>query len=792
MTTLADKEMAGFEATAPLGLWNKRVSLDYPGVFKALARSVVALAGGNVTGAVNAAIDGIATFKIQASPPVLAWHLIRLALARAMAELTVESVKGMDVPLGDPAVLVARLDGVLDATLIWINRDLFERPADLPVLAAVREPFGEWLASFGLNSAQIDSVFRRLAAYFTFALHREWAAQPNYAPIEAELREAATPFARAHARERAWLKNAAYLRRLVHEPVFDKTFGLEQVYVPLRAWYYEQAPGRSSGLLGSDAKPGGEKRTKSVVDLQEHMTSWLRAGDRGDPVRMICGGPGSGKTSFAKTWAAALAESHHVLLVPLHRLDFQGDLQRSLADFLADWNVLPDDPLDANVGERQLLILFDGLDELAMQGRAGQEVAREFVEVVYRRVERVNDQNARCIKVVFCGRDVVVQATERMVDDRQILYILPYHGTDVRQFTSGIPLLEDDRYACGRWWVQFGRAIGESYTGIPDALAQEKLTEITAQPLLNYLLALSFRRGRRNFSNLNVVYQDLLSLIYQRKWSSSKHPTAKTLREFEFVALLEELGLAAWQSARTSRIISETELQHACERAGITPQLVAFREGTRSGALSLLAAFYFRHAGEGIFEFTHRSFADYLAARRILRCAATTRIQRALRRSDRQLGWGEDEALKTWVQITGPTALSESLLGFLRREAALHEHEDAAAWREILTELISDQLQHGLPMHHAQLSTYEEMTRQARNSEESLFATHSACAAATNTRSRITWPHRGALSNLLTRLNQGEVQPLSRKCLGWIHAAGQELERANLHGADLEGSDLAT
>ena len=46
-----------------------------------------------------------------------------------------------------------------------------------------------------------------------------------YAPIDAELKKADTPFARAFARERAWLKNDAYLQRLVREPVFGEASG---------------------------------------------------------------------------------------------------------------------------------------------------------------------------------------------------------------------------------------------------------------------------------------------------------------------------------------------------------------------------------------------------------------------------------------------------------------------------------------------------------------------------------------------------------------------------------------
>ena len=57
---------------------------------------------------------------------------------------------------------------------------------------------------------------RRLSAYFTLALHREWSEHADdYRTLEAKLVDADTPFARATALERAWLRNTAYLQRLM-------------------------------------------------------------------------------------------------------------------------------------------------------------------------------------------------------------------------------------------------------------------------------------------------------------------------------------------------------------------------------------------------------------------------------------------------------------------------------------------------------------------------------------------------------------------------------------------------
>jgi hypothetical protein len=98
--------------------------------------------------------------------------------------------------------------------------------------------FGEWLKGLGLDTTTVHCMSERLPTYFVFALHEEWARHPDlYTPIEVALKDPDTPFAWAIAKERAWKKNSAFLQRQVQEPMFGESFGLEKIYVPLRAWF---------------------------------------------------------------------------------------------------------------------------------------------------------------------------------------------------------------------------------------------------------------------------------------------------------------------------------------------------------------------------------------------------------------------------------------------------------------------------------------------------------------------------------------------------------------------------
>jgi hypothetical protein len=431
-----DEDSIGFSAKAPVSIWNKRIGVDYPGVFKALIKATIAYATGNAPAGLSATVDGFFAFQLQdrpLPPAELAWLLIRRALAHAMARLSVEALGGAGFANNaneKSDSLIAALDGSLDKAEIWIEPGFFERPAEIPVVQAVRAPFDEWLRDcLRLDKARAASVQRRLGAYFTFGLHREWAEHfETYTPIDAEIRNLETPFAKATVRERAWLRNAAYLERQINEPVFDEAFGLAQIYVPIRAWYLE-APASRKGR-GQTENDTRERRW--VVDLERHLDAWFASGDKKDAIRVICGGPGSGKTSFAKIWAAKLAQAgHRTLFVPLHRLELRNerpDVQAALWEFLRDLDVLPGDPLDSSDGESRLLILFDGLDELAMQGRAGQEAARSFVEAVERKLDLLNDRKDRFVQVALGGRDIAVQAAP--LPSHQVLHVLPYHGAE--------------------------------------------------------------------------------------------------------------------------------------------------------------------------------------------------------------------------------------------------------------------------------------------------------------------------------------------------------------------------
>ncbi len=798
-----------FSAKKPISVWNRPLQLDSKGLFGALAKGTVHGFTGQWTELGGDAVDGLAALGLDShDPPHLSWLLLRRALIAAMAELVRERLPEIKEPTKDLTDFSAKLDDVLDKEVVEIDRTLFDRPRDLPLVTLIEAPFAQWLEAYGLTTPAAAAVARRLPGYFALALHAEWRSRPAvYEPI----REAVdTPFTQAAGQEQAWSAYAARLERQVDEPMFGESFGLGQVYVPLRAFYVVDPPqeGRSAGI--EKATTGGERRV--AVWLEQEIDAWVRAADKKDSYRVLSGGPGSGKSSFLRMYAARAAREGRirVLFVPLHQLNVAGSLATTVGDYVRDAGVLPGNPLDPDIGEERLLLLLDGLDELTMQGKIGAEAARNFVRDVLKHVEIRNHDRCRLL-VLFSGREPVVQASESEFRDRQrILHALPYFiaesQRDASQWKSGAEILSEDQRPI--WWAAYGTASGRGYATLPDELRRKDLDEITTQPLLNYLVALSYDRGHLSFTeelNLNDIYRDLLEAVHHRGYEK-RRSLAPALKFSEFRQVLEEIALATWHG--TGRTTSVSDIEAHCEAAGHSELLRRFEEGAKAGVTRVLTAFYFRRFGRTVggdptFEFTHKSFREYLTALRLIDALALIKEEMDWRQKRQgAAGWNEAAALRYWAEMCGPTPMDHELWVFIGREIQSLGKEKARTWQTLLCRLISFVLQNGMPMERlAPRPSFHEEFRQARNAEEALLAVLSACARTTRELSAIDWPRieedggssRTAFGTWLKRL-QGQradaSNVLAQNCLVYLDLARQVLHIADLYGAELDRANL--
>ena len=479
--------------------------------------------------------------------------------------------------------------------------------------------------------------------------------------------------------------------------------------------------------------------------LHETLNKWLNKRDKGDALRVLSGGPGSGKSSFAKMWAAEIAEraGMRVLYVPLHNFNLKSTLEEAVGNYVRQTAILSRNPLDVEKGEKHLLLILDGLDEIAERGRASAELARNFVVEVDKTLAQRNHMECR-VQALLTGRDLAVQSNAtHFRKEKQILHALPYKVEEPRRFKDAEKILAEDQRDL--WWRNYGQAIGEDFKGIPTPLKRSDLIDVTAEPLLNYLVALVYKRGELDFTqediNLNLIYEDLLKGVHEPGYKPKANVTE--LKFHEFARALEEIALAVWHG--NGRTTTVGEIQKHCEKSGSKALLDKFEEGAKSGVTRLLTAFYFREhgqdaMGDSTFEFTHKSFGEYLTAKRIVR--ALQKIVRELerRRDSFDEGWDERRALLEWAEICGPTTLDSYVLAFLRREIALFGIETTGQWQVAIRGLINAVLRIGTPMESLDTKlSFKEMLRQSRNAEEALLALHYFCAVITQEVSTIEW-----------------------------------------------------
>ena len=341
-------------------------------------------------------------------------------------------------------------------------------------------------------------------------------------------------------------------------------------------------------------------------------------------------------------------------------------------------------------------------------------------------------------------------------------------------------------------------------TSLPEVFKNNHdLRELTADPLLNYLVVVSgFHKDLTGDTeiNRNRIYARLLKDILERRHAKRAKTDEVALAAVEeakdrdaFERLLETVALAAWYGDGRTTTRAEIEKLLPRDLEATWQELVTGGPGfTR-----LIAAFYFRQAvgaaATDAIEFTHKSSGEYLTARRLVREIADLHVE--LCRSGR---YTQANALEDWAKLTCAQAMTKDLLRFLRDEVALRSTDEVQAWQQTLASLNNFQLRYGISLAALPSEGFREAELRARNAEESLLAGLHACACVSNSPIRPEWPHlasAGAMLNRLRNQRQWNEPSVVLACLRQFDLSGQllycqDLWGANLHDADLHGADL--
>lgn len=534
-------------------------------------------------------IDTIGAISFNENTGQIGWKLISRALADTLVTLVIEGNPDFTEADIETEQLDKQLSEALENEEYFIDFDFFNHPTNHPFVTKIKPYLKEFITLCGFSEIEASNILIRFDGYFVYSLASEW--QSNYKFYQQLQESLKTPFDEAAKREYEWELNSSHLERQINKPVFSESFSLKQIYVPLRAYYLQSPKTHKTSAEISEEQRKTEKQ-KIAIDLEQHLLKWLSKEDKKDAIRIIRGGPGCGKSSFLKIFAAKLASiGEHVLFIPLHRFEIKDELDNAVNSFLKYDRIVTFNPFE---GPQKLVLIFDGLDELSMQGKALSELAQAFLREVERKVTNYNSAKLR-LQIIVSGRDVIVQQNENdFRKDGGILALLPYYlnNEEKQGITDKENILALDQR--NEWWVRYGSLNEKKYSQLPEELSKPDIDEITSQPLLNYLVALSYERGKVQFddnTNLNLIYNDLLEAVHERSYAEGIHKTVSRMELPYFCRVMEEIAISSWHG--NGRTTTVKEIERHIKDSGLERLLKDFIGDADKGVISLLAAFYF-------------------------------------------------------------------------------------------------------------------------------------------------------------------------------------------------------
>ncbi len=774
------------EPRKPKPLLQKEVKFE-PGKLLLTAKDLLNL---NIGDAVYSFISSVSLKEDSLEEK--AWHLIYSAMLRGLKTLVSDSYRLLETRPENVEGLKENIELSLELGAESIGPALFKRPRDLKLLEQIRPSIVAWARTYSLTEQEASIFADRFKSYFAVALFETWAANPSKYEL---LRKGASenPFSEEQEREHAWHLYQAQLNRSLDNPVFDETFSLRSVYIPLRAGIALTKEEQAVIVNESPYKPEFK-----VVRTEDWLLDWLR--ESNTSVRVVSGGPGSGKSTLAKHFAVRAEEqAYKTLFIPLHLMKFDRDLVSAVSDVLSKQFPLKGyNPLETNDVEK-LLVVFDGLDELSLSsGQAEQSVTR-FVEEVDREARALTTRN---VKFLLLGRTLVVQEQQVRALNKAgtILELIPYY---VKKDECGKYLDSDSELISvdqrDAWWKRYATIKDFEWQSMPAKLKlsdDHELTEITSQPLLNYLVARKYSDDPDDFDpdqNLNKLYEGLIKEIFERPWGDGGSMHTRGVDERMYFRLLEHVGVCTWHSGdtRTARVKDiESKLPKGSNT--LREAFETLGNSVESGATRLLTAFYTQKAeetreGDSTFELTHKSFGEYLTARRIV--GVFDQIHRQF--TDMESELSPPQLLTQWVSLCGPVYTDTYLKRFVEREVKLADPIKVRAWQDTATKLLNFVIAQHMPVNQVDGMTYKSMLNQDRNAQEALLVFLSCCAGVSNEISRLEFGSSVGIKAWFNFLNsERNFNNSFKSCLNNMDFRGYNLEGLDLSGSNMTGSIL--
>lgn len=272
-------------------------------------------------GGTTALLNFFTSFKLNRSPGYLVWALTLNATAWSINN-------SIDANSDIVKKIVNATKNFLNVHKseyqkngIVVPLDFFERPTRLPLYQDFRDHL---LGALEINESEQSLARKKIDSGFAIAIFELMARRNDfYSPISGALdvqgREAAS-LARSWQNYRAHLVYDFDVKEIFGQE--GKKISLSQLYVPLRGAWQEPTDRQVKTDFSS-------RDNQHVLQIDTALDDWLDRADPEDWVRLLGGGPGSGKSTTLKALAHRVAQSgdYRPLFIPLQHLDLGADLR---------------------------------------------------------------------------------------------------------------------------------------------------------------------------------------------------------------------------------------------------------------------------------------------------------------------------------------------------------------------------------------------------------------------------------------------------------------------------------
>ena len=526
------------------------------------------------------------------------------------------------------------------------DQAIVENPSTAPALATIIERLPDFVREGAAIDLTDEDIRRDYARRLRAVSARVHAIDPEfYAPLAAALD---SPLAAGFKRDLEWARHANWVKTLFDDdPIFSpdesEKRSLSSVYHRSRCFWHVERDGEETETRPRFGEAEHARhRTAHIADLHGTLHAWLHADTARDRLRLVAGGPGSGKSSASRAFASEIIEAgrHRLIYIRLQHMSLGGLLYDRIGAHLRQRHNdrspsgnegFSENPLDwMSNDETPMMLIFDGLDEPSHTDDTARDLCRKFIGEVRHLLASLEAKRADA-RALILGRNAAVRAglDETRLPMTALLNVAPLTPLEADTLTQPDAIVDPQALAERDERPDFWRRMTGAAEGEPvsEAVTAEQLGELNAEPLLLHLLIVSGYSGekwRDAADNHNLIYESIFEKIHARDQTKSNAPN---LDRSDFFTLLECLGLAAWRG--NGRTGSAEEFARIRDLHCSTKQKTRFKADTATELGGVAVQFYTRHDVDGQgFEFIHKSFGEYLAARALL--AAALRCARLL------------------------------------------------------------------------------------------------------------------------------------------------------------------